>query len=234
MKRKLVATIMSITMVMTFVPSTNMSYATTSKLKLSAKALTNTTISLSWNKYKKATKYVVYGRKTGEKYIKLSSIKSNKARKYLIEKISDDELVANKKYQFVVKAYKGSKKLKDSNTKTVVAVGPLDLNGTWKENNGSTSYQKAIIDGNTISIYWIDEEDKSESIYWIGTVDIPGEGITTASEYKWESKRDKEKTDTALLASQDDTKIFTYKNGKISYMQSMLGIKKIREIEKID
>ena len=109
----------------------------------------------------------------------------------------------------------------------------MDLNGTWKENNGSTSYQKAVIEGNVISIYWIDEEDRSESIYWIGTVDKPAENITTANEYKWESVRDKDKTDTALLASQDDTKVFTYKNGKISYMQSMLGIKKIREIEKM-
>lgn len=97
---------------------------------------------------------------------------------------------------------------------------PTNLTGVWtsEENNGS--YQEAIISENTIEINWVSDGGITKSIYWIGTYTAPNEAV---DEYSWVSERDKEKTDSALLASTDDTKDFTYANGKISYEVSALG-----------
>jgi hypothetical protein len=99
---------------------------------------------------------------------------------------------------------------------------PLDLTGDWHQTNSNseTSYQDATITGDTIEVYWIDEEGDSKSLYWAGTYIAPTDAV---DDYSWDSSNDKSKTDTALLASGDDTKTFTYKNGVISYSVSALG-----------
>lgn len=97
---------------------------------------------------------------------------------------------------------------------------PWDLTGTWAEEGESDTYQEAIITDDTIEIYWISESESMRSIYWSGTYEAPAE---KTDEFSWTSERDAGKTDTALLASQDDTKEFTYKDGKINYEVSMMG-----------
>ena len=97
---------------------------------------------------------------------------------------------------------------------------PLDLTGTWTQENAGDSYQEAVITDDTINIYWISDSDSTRSIYWAGTYKVPSESVDG---YEWTSERDAAKTDFALLASPDDTKNFTYKDGKISYEVSMLG-----------
>lgn len=97
---------------------------------------------------------------------------------------------------------------------------PLDLTGTWTQENAGDSYQEAVITNDTIDIYWISDSDSTRSIYWAGTYEASTESV---DEYEWTSERDTDKTDMALLASSDDTKDFTYKDGKISYEVSMLG-----------
>ena len=72
---------------------------------------------------------------------------------------------------------------------------PTDLTGTWQSENNDGSYQEAIITDDTIEINWVSEG--TESIYWIGTYTAPTEAV---DEYSWTSERDKEKTDSALLA----------------------------------
>lgn len=95
-----------------------------------------------------------------------------------------------------------------------------DLSGTWKSPNNDGSYQEAVITENTIEINWVTDNGNTKSIYWIGTYTAPTEATDT---YEWTSVRDKEKTDSALLASTDDSKTFSYSNGKLSYSVSALG-----------
>lgn len=97
---------------------------------------------------------------------------------------------------------------------------PTDLTGVWASENKDGSYQEATITEDSIEINWISDNGATKSIYWSGTYTAPTEFV---EEYSWTSDRNKEKTDSALLASTDDTKEFTYKNGKISYEVSAMG-----------
>ena len=109
---------------------------------------------------------------------------------------------------------------------------PADLTGQWQQSNSSSkdSYMTATISGDTIEIYWTSETDDSKSLYWAGTFTAP----TTADEpYVWTSENDHSKTDTALLASMDDTKEFTYQKGVISYSASALGTTTTVKLEKV-
>lgn len=98
---------------------------------------------------------------------------------------------------------------------------PLDLTGVWASEAVDGSYQEAVISGSTISIDWVSDNGATTAVYWIGTYVAP---TSDTDEYSWTSERDKEKTDSALLASTDDTKDFSYKDGKISYSASSMGI----------
>ncbi|MFF1633252.1 hypothetical protein [Leifsonia sp. NPDC058248] len=60
----------------------------------------------------------------------------------------------------------------------------------------------------------------TKSIYWIGTFTAPTDANTP---YEWTSTRDKAATDSAMLTSQDDTKVFTFQDDTISYSASALG-----------
>ena len=106
---------------------------------------------------------------------------------------------------------------------------PTDLTGTWKSEENDGSYQEAVITTDRIEINWVSDDGDTKSIYWIGTYEAPTEAV---DEYSWTSERNKEETDTALLASTDDTKDFTYKDGVISYEASALGTTKTVELTK--
>jgi hypothetical protein len=99
---------------------------------------------------------------------------------------------------------------------------PVNLDGTWKQTNAKseTNYQQATIAGGVITIDWVADSGDTTSIYWIGSVTLPGDASQT---FTWDSTRDKAKTDNALLASTDDTKSFTYADGGISYKVTALG-----------
>lgn len=107
---------------------------------------------------------------------------------------------------------------------------PLVLTGTWESENKDGSYQEAIISDSTISVNWVSDDGATTSIYWIGTYTAPS---SNSDEYSWTSERDKEKTDSAIMASSDDTKDFTYKDGKISYSVSLLGTTTTCELTKV-
>ncbi len=110
---------------------------------------------------------------------------------------------------------------------------PADLTGDWKQVNSSSddSYQQATISGDTIEIYWVSDNGDTKSLYWTGSFEAP----TTADEpYSWESKNDHDKTDSALMASSDDTKKFTYEKNQISYEASALGTTTTIRLEKQD
>lgn len=108
---------------------------------------------------------------------------------------------------------------------------PLSLEGEWKQQNGNskTSYQIATITNDTIEVYWFAEDTNTKSLYWAGTYVKP----TTSDEtYSWDSANDKEKTASAMLASGDDTKTFSYKDGVLSYSVSAMGTTQTVELKK--
>ena len=107
--------------------------------------------------------------------------------------------------------------------------GTTDLSGTYASKDNDGSYQEATITADTIEINWVSDNGLTKSIYWIGTYTAPSDPVT---EYTWVSERDKEKTDSALLASTSDTKEFTYKNGVLSYEVSAMGTTTILELTK--
>ena len=97
-----------------------------------------------------------------------------------------------------------------------------DLMGEWKQSNSKSddSYQAATISGDMIEIYWMSDNGDTKSLYWAGSFVAP----TTADEpYKWDSKNDHSKTDSAMLASSADTKTITYQNDVLSYEASAMG-----------
>lgn len=108
---------------------------------------------------------------------------------------------------------------------------PPDLSGEWKQVNANSedSYQSATIAEDVIEIYWVTESTDTKSLYWAGSFVAP----ETADEpYTWDSVNDTEKTGSALLASGDETKTFTYQDGQISYDVSALGMTQTVKLEK--
>ncbi|WP_294568994.1 hypothetical protein [uncultured Arthrobacter sp.] len=106
-----------------------------------------------------------------------------------------------------------------------------DLTGAWKQSNSNSedSYQQAMITGDMMTIDWVSDGGDTTSVYWVGTFEAP----TAADEpYTWTSQRDAAATDTALMASTDDTKEFTYEDDTISYKVSALGTTVTVELKK--
>lgn len=106
-----------------------------------------------------------------------------------------------------------------------------DLTGEWKQANSKSndSYQAATISGDTIEIYWVSDNGDTKSLYWAGSFIAP----TTADEpYIWNSENDHSKTDSAMLASNADTKTMTYQNGVLSYEASAMGTTTKVKLEK--
>lgn len=114
-------------------------------------------------------------------------------------------------------APKNGESNKTSPTPTV-----LDLTGGWKQTNSKseTNYQIAMIADGTIEVYW-KSDDNTTSLYWAGTYVAP---TSETNNYSWDSANDKSRTANALLASGDDTKTFTHKDGVISYSVSAMGV----------
>jgi hypothetical protein len=110
------------------------------------------------------------------------------------------------------------------------AVAP-DLAGAWKQTNSGSddAFQAAVITADTITINWVSDGGDTESIYWVGTFTPP---IDDASPYTWTSSRDAAATDSAMLASTDDSKDFTFEDGELSYKASLMGTTTTVRLEK--
>lgn len=105
-----------------------------------------------------------------------------------------------------------------------------DLTGEWEQSNknSDTDYQIATITNDTIEVYWVFEGDDTTALYWAGTFVPP----TSDGEYSWDSENDTEQTSSALLASGDETKTFTYSDSVISYDVTAMGVTTTVELEK--
>ena len=89
-----------------------------------------------------------------------------------------------------------------------------DLTGIWKSSEEEEMQMEAIIENETIKVRWIANDGQTKVLYWVGSYIAPAKSI---SEYQWSSVRDKEQTATAFLSSLDETKLFQYSNGNLSY-----------------
>lgn len=103
-----------------------------------------------------------------------------------------------------------------------------DLTGSWIETNtDSETKMSAEITSDTIEVYW--SADETRALYWSGTYAAP----TEAGTYTWSSVNDHDKTDSALLASGDDTKDFTYNSdGEITFDVTAMGVTKTVHLAK--
>lgn len=101
---------------------------------------------------------------------------------------------------------------------------PLDLTGTWiAPGESDDSWMEAVIADGAITVYWVSDNGDTKSLYWAGTYVAPEEATDT---YSWDSENDHEQTDTALMASGEDTKTFSYEAGELSWETSALGTTK--------
>jgi hypothetical protein len=110
---------------------------------------------------------------------------------------------------------------------TVTTAAEVKFQGTWRQTNSNseTSYQEAVISDNTIEIFWASSDDSSKSLYWAGSFKALKDGES------FDSVNDTEKTDNALLASSEETKTFTYEDGKLKYEAGAMGTIATVELE---
>lgn len=108
---------------------------------------------------------------------------------------------------------------------------PLNLTGDWKQTNSNSadSYQAATIAGDIITINWVNEAESTTALYWVGTYEAPTEATDT---FTWTSAGDVAQMETALLASGDDSKEFTYEDGKLTYELTAMDVTMTVEMEK--
>jgi hypothetical protein len=104
-----------------------------------------------------------------------------------------------------------------------VVVEPLDLTGDWKQSNSNSpeSYQTATINGDTIAIDWVNDAESTKAVYWIGSYVAPNEDTES---YSWDSQGDVAQMESALLASGDSVKTFTFKDNVLTYELTAMGV----------
>lgn len=100
---------------------------------------------------------------------------------------------------------------------------PLDLTGEWLQTNSKSadSYQAASIMGDQIVINWVNDAESTTALYWAGTYVPPTEDVDT---YTWDSANDTTQTESAILASSDPAKTFTYEDGVLKYELTAMGV----------
>lgn len=91
----------------------------------------------------------------------------------------------------------------------------IDLSGQWEQvdSDDEGSHYSAIISGDTIEVYWIDDKTEIRLLYWTGTFEEPK---TMNEPYSWTSRNNTKKADLSLLASRNKTKEFSYENDQLS------------------
>lgn len=109
---------------------------------------------------------------------------------------------------------------------------PLDLTGTWEATDSASedSGMEAVIEGDSITVYWTNEGEETKALYWAGSCIAPTEATDT---YSWDSENDTEQTSTALLAASGDTKTFSYQDGVLSFDVTALGVTKTVTMERV-
>jgi hypothetical protein len=107
-----------------------------------------------------------------------------------------------------------------------------DLSGTWKQSNSRSDvdYMTAEVAAGVMTINWVLGSQDIDAIFWVGSFQPPSDASTP---YTWTSTRDAAATETALLASTEDTKDFAYRDGTISFEVSIQGESATVELKKV-
>lgn len=107
-------------------------------------------------------------------------------------------------------------------TPTPTPVVVPDLGGEWKQNNSKSTdgWVTASITADVITVDFVTDAGDTSSLFWVGTYAAPTDDT---SPYTWTSTRDEAATETALLASTDPTKDFTYADEEISFPITIAG-----------
>lgn len=92
-----------------------------------------------------------------------------------------------------------------------------ELEGRWTQCSPADNfYQTAVISGDEIEVYWHIVADGSNYLYWAGSFEPPTDG---REPYSWTSVNNLEKAKTDPHARREETLTFTYKDGKLHYVQ---------------
>lgn len=102
-----------------------------------------------------------------------------------------------------------------------------DLTGEWKSSaSDDGTYMGAVIKDTSMEIYWVIPSQDMTALYWAGSFKAP----ESASEpYVWTSSADIERNSSALLASTDETKDFTFQNEK--FVCSVTAFEETKDVE---
>lgn len=114
-----------------------------------------------------------------------------------------------------VAAFKGSNNA-SAHTKTIA---PASMIGKWQENDATNGViMKATITPGAIQINMVTRD--STSIFWLGTFDSDKD---PSKPFKTISNGDTDALKLSIMGSNEKTKLFTYKNGVLSFEFSMMG-----------
>lgn len=106
-----------------------------------------------------------------------------------------------------------------------------DLQGTWKQKGATEdAWHEAVIIDDYMEIYWVSAGGDTRMLYWAGSYSEPQK---TDGGLSWTSEVDKDNSGTSWLTSVDDTKVFNYNNGEISYNASALGATRTMRLNRI-
>ena len=105
------------------------------------------------------------------------------------------------------------------------------LVGNWEAVEFGETYQAGYITEDKIEIFWISDDGDTVYLYWSGSYEDPEEATTS---YSWDSVNDTSRTSSAILASDAETKTFTYENGVLSYSVTALGTTTTQELVMTD
>lgn len=104
---------------------------------------------------------------------------------------------------------------------SAAANASTDLTGTWKQSNSNSadSWQEAVVKDDVIEVFWVSNNGDTRSLFWSGSYAAP----SGQAPFTWTSQGDVEKMKSAILASQDATKDFTYDKNSLSWKASLSG-----------
>ena len=102
----------------------------------------------------------------------------------------------------------------------LTAAEPLNLTGLWvQEDKNEEMYMTASIrEDGKIGVFFLMKGDETPWVYWVGSYKAPD---SAKDEYKWTSEN--QYAGIGLLASDAETKDFSYKGGKLSYAVTIQG-----------
>ena len=107
------------------------------------------------------------------------------------------------------------------------ATEPMSFSGPWQAKLNDATLN-AVITGDGIEIHWITSQ--TDAIYWKGTFPAPP-NATRGSVFTIVSVGDTATMEQSLLASQDESKAFTFDNGKLSFKMTVMGVTQIVALE---